>query len=127
MPRAIWSGSIGFGLVNVPVKLFSAVEEKGIAFHQFQKGTKSRVRNKRVNERSGKEVPFEKVVKGYEVSRDRFVMLTPEELESVEPGRTRTIDIEDFVELDEVDPIFWDTTYYLAPADDTAKRSYALL
>jgi DNA end-binding protein Ku len=127
MPRAIWSGSIGFGLVNVPVKLFTAVEEKGVQFHQFQEGTKSRVRNKRVNEKSGKEVPFEEVVKGYEVKKDRFVMLTPEELESVEPGRTRTIEIEDFVELDEVDPIFYDKTYYLAPADDAGKRPYALL
>jgi DNA end-binding protein Ku len=127
MPRAIWSGSIGFGLVNVPVKLFTAVEEKGVQFHQFQEGTKSRVRNKRVNEKSGKEVPFEKVVKGYEVKKDRFVMLTPDELESVEPGRTRTIEIEDFVELDEVDPIFYDKTYYLAPADDAGKRPYALL
>src|SRR5687767_1990288 len=105
MPRAIWTGSIGFGLVNVPVKLFSAVEEKGIRFHQFQEGTKSRVRNKRVNEKTGKEVPYEKVVKGYEVKKDRFVMLEPEELEMVEPGKTRTIDIEDFVELADVDPI----------------------
>jgi DNA end-binding protein Ku len=127
MPRAIWSGSIGFGLVNVPVKLFTAVEEKGVQFHQFQEGTESRVRNKRVNEKSGKEVPYDKVVKGYEVKRDRYVMLTPEELESVVPGRTRTIEIEDFVELDEVDPIFYDRTYYLAPADDAGKRPYALL
>jgi DNA end-binding protein Ku len=127
MPRAIWSGSIGFGLVNVPVKLFSAVEEKGIHFHQFQEGTQSRVRNKRVNEKSGKEVPYEKVVKGYETSKGKYVMLTPEELESVEPGKTRTIDIEDFVDLDEVDPIFFDTTYYVAPADDASKRPYALL
>ena len=127
MPRAIWSGSIGFGLVNVPVKLFSAVEEKGIRFHQFQEGTKSRVRNKRVNEKTGKEVPYEKIVKGYEVKKDRFVMLEPEELEMAEPGKTRTIDIEDFVELADVDPIYFDTTYYLAPADDAAMRPYALL
>jgi DNA end-binding protein Ku len=127
MPRAIWSGSIGFGLVNVPVKLFSAVEEKGIHFNQFQEGTKTRVRNKRVNEKTGKEVPFEKVVKGYEVTKDKFVMLDSEELEAVEPGKTRTIDIEDFVDLHDVDPIYWDTTYYLAPADDAAKRPYALL
>jgi DNA end-binding protein Ku len=127
MPRAIWSGSIGFGLVNVPVKLYSAVEEKGIHFHQFQEGTQSRVRNKRVNEKTGKEVPYEKLVKGYETSKGKYVMLTPEELESVEPGKTRTIDIEDFVDLDEVDPIYFDSTYYLAPADDAAKRPYALL
>ena len=127
MPRAIWSGSIGFGLVNVPVKLYSAVEEKGIHFNQFQEGTKTRVRNKRVNEKTGKEVAYDKVVKGYETSKGKYVMLTPEELESVEPGKTRTIDIEDFVDLDEVDPIFFDTTYYLAPADDAAKRPYALL
>jgi DNA end-binding protein Ku len=127
MPRAIWSGSLGFGLVNVPVKLFSAVEEKGIHFHQFQEGTSQRIRNKRVNEDTGKEVEYDEIVKGYETSSGTYVMLTPEELESVEPGRTRSIDIEDFVDLDDVDPIYFDRTYYLAPDGDAAKRSYALL
>jgi len=127
MPRAIWSGSLGFGLVNVPVKLFSAVEEKGIHFHQFKEGTSHRIRNKRVDEETGKEVDFDDIVKGYETSSGKYVMLTPEELESVEPGRTRSIDIEDFVDLDDVDPIYFDRTYYLAPDGDAAKRSYALL
>jgi DNA end-binding protein Ku len=109
------------------VKLFSAVEEKGIHFHQFEEGTNQRIRNKRVNEDTGKEVDYDKIVKGYETSNGKYVMLTPEELESVEPGRTRTIDIEDFVDLDDVDPIFFDRTYYLAPDGDAAKRPYALL
>ena len=127
MPRAIWSGSLGFGLVNVPVKLFTAVEEKGIRFHQFKEGSTHRVRNKRVDEDTGKEVDYDKVVKGYEISKGKYVMLTPEELESVEPGRTRTIEIEDFVDLDDVDPIYFDRTYYLAPDGDAAKKPYALL
>lgn len=127
MPRAIWSGSLGFGLVNVPVKLFTAVEEKGIRFHQFKEGSVHRVRNKRVDEKTGREVDYDKVVKGYETSKGTYVMLTPEELESVEPGRTRTIDIEDFVDLDDVDPIYFDRTYYVAPDGDAATRPYALL
>jgi DNA end-binding protein Ku len=127
MPRAIWSGSLGFGLVNVPVKLFSAVEEKGVQFHQFKEGTDHRVRNQRVDEETGKEVDFGDIVKGYETSSGTYVMLTPEELESVEPGKTRTIEIEDFVDLDAVDPIYFDRTYYLAPDGDAAKKPYALL
>jgi DNA end-binding protein Ku len=127
MPRAIWSGSLGFGLVSVPVKLFSAVEEKGVHFHQFKEGTDHRVGNKRVDEETGKEVDYEKIVKGYETSNGTYVMVTPEELESVEPGRTRTIDIEDFVDLDDVDPIYFDRTYFLAPDGDAAKKPYALL
>jgi DNA end-binding protein Ku len=126
MPRAIWSGSIGFGLVNVPVKLFSAVEEKGVHFHQFKEGTDHRIRNKRVDEETGKEVEYDQIVKGYEVSKGRYVMVTPEELEAVEPGKTRTIDIEQFVDLEELDPIYFSSTYYLAP-DEGADKAYALL
>jgi len=128
MPRAIWSGSISFGLVNVPVKLFSATEQKDVAFHQFAEGTDDRIRNKRVNERTGKEVEYKDIVKGYEVSKGKYVIVTPEELESVEPGQTKTIDIEDFVALSDVDPIYFEKTYYVAPDDgDGPKRAYALL
>jgi len=128
MPRAIWSGSISFGLVNVPVKLFSATEQKDVAFHQFADGTDDRIRNKRVNERTGKEVEFSDIVKGYEVSKGKFVIVTPEELESVEPGQTKTIDIEDFVALEDVDPIYFEKTYYIAPdGGEGPKRAYALL
>jgi DNA end-binding protein Ku len=128
MARAIWSGSISFGLVNVPVKLFSATEQKDVSFHQFQEGTGQRIRYRRVAEESGDEVDYGDIVKGYEVEKGRHVLVTPEELESVEPGRTRTIEIEDFVDLAEIDPIYYEKSYYLAPAEGAgAEKPYALL
>ena len=128
MPRAIWSGSISFGLVNVPVKLYSAVHPQGLSFHQFQEGTNARVRNKRVSEKTGKEVPYDDIVKGYEVEKGHYVMVEPDELAEFNPRATRTIDIEDFVDLDEIDPIFYDNTYFLAPDDsEGARKAYALL
>ena len=128
MPRAIWSGSISFGLVNVPVKMYSAIHEQDLHFRQFQEGTESRVRNKRVSEKTGKEVPFEKIVKGYEVSKGHYVMVDPDELAAFDPEATRTIDIEDFVALEEIDPIYFERTYYLAPDDgEGAQRAYVLL
>jgi DNA end-binding protein Ku len=128
MARAIWSGSISFGLVTVPVKLFSATQSKSISFNQFQEGTGERIRYKRVAEDSGEEVPYGEIVKGYEIDKGRFVIVTPEELESVEPTQSRTIEIEDFVDLDDIDPIFFDKTYYLGPASDVgAEKPYALL
>ncbi len=126
MPRAIWSGSISFGLVNVPVKLYSATESKDVHFNQFQEGTGRRIHNKRVAEGTGREVEYEDIVKGYELNKGKYVMVTPEELESVEPGKTRTIEIEDFVNLAEIDPIYFEKSCYLAPAGE-AKKSYALL
>jgi DNA end-binding protein Ku len=128
MPRAIWSGSISFGLVNVPVKLYSAVHSQGLSFHQFQEGTNARVRNKRVSEKTGKEVAYEDIVKGYEVEKGHYVMVDPDELAEFNPRATRTIDIEDFVALDDIDPIYYDNTYFLAPEDsDGARKAYALL
>lgn len=127
MPRSIWTGAISFGLVNVPVKLYSATEDKDIHFNQFQKGTGERIRYKRVAESGGDEVEYDDIVKGYEVSKGRFVMVEPEELEAVEPGKSRTIEIEDFVELDDVDPIYFEKTYYLAPSGSGADKAYALL
>src|SRR4051794_21462170 len=127
MARAIWSGSISFGLVNVPVGLFSATQDHEVHFHQFEKGTSSRIRYERVNEDTGDEVEYEDVVKGAEVSDGEYVMLTQEELESVEPGRSRTIDISDFVDAAEIDPVYYQKSYYLGPSDDTAKKAYALL
>jgi DNA end-binding protein Ku len=128
MPRAIWSGSISFGLVNVPVKLYSAVHPQGLSFHQFQEGTNARVRNKRVSEKTGKEVAYEDIVKGYEVEKGHYVMVDPDELAEFNPRATRTIDIEDFVALDDIDPIYYDNTYFLAPEDsDGARKAYALL
>ena len=128
MPRAIWSGSISFGLVNVPVKLYSAVHRENLSFHQFQEGTNARVRNKRVSEKTGKEVAYDDIVKGYEVKKGQYVMVEPDELAEFAPRATRTIDIEDFVSLDEIDPIYFDATYYLAPENsEGARKAYALL
>ncbi|HLM96874.1 MAG TPA: Ku protein [Acidimicrobiales bacterium] len=127
MPRAIWTGSLSFGLVNVPVGLFSATDDKAIHFNQFQAGTSDRVRQKRVNERTGDEVEYAQVVKGYDLGGGEYVIVTPEELESVEPGRSRTIEITDFVDLDAIDPIYYKSTYFLGPQGDQAVRPYALL
>jgi DNA end-binding protein Ku len=128
MPRSIWNGSLSFGLVNVPVQLFSATDEKDIHFNQFEKGTGKRIHYKRVAEDTDREVEYKKIVKGYEVSDGKFVIVTPEELESVEPGKSRTIDIEDFIDLSEVDPVYFDKSYYLAPKEGAgADRAYALL
>jgi DNA end-binding protein Ku len=127
MARAIWTGSVSFGLVNVPVGLFSATEDHDVHFHQFEEGTSSRVRNRRVNEDTGDEVAYKDVVKGAEVGDGGYVMLTQDELESVEPGKSRTIDIYDFVEAAEIDPIYYQKPYYLAPTDDGAKKAYTLL
>jgi DNA end-binding protein Ku len=126
MPRAIWSGAISFGLVNIPVKLYSAVSRKTVRFHQLDRADSQRIQQKRVNPRSEEEVPYENLVKGYEVGPDRYVVITPEELEGLEPQKTRTIDIEDFVELDQIDPIYYDHPYYLAP-DTGAHKAYRLL
>jgi DNA end-binding protein Ku len=127
MPRPIWTGSISFGLVSVPVKLFTATESKTVSFHQFARGTGERVRQKRVTAESGQEVAYEDVVKGYEVADGEHVIVEPEELEAVEPKKSRTIDIEDFIDLEEVDPIYFQKTYHLAPGDSAAAKPYELL
>jgi DNA end-binding protein Ku len=126
MARAIWSGSISFGLLNVPVKLYSAVSKQNISFRELREGDGSRVRHKRVAESDGKEVPYEKIVKGYEFAPDQYVTLTREELSELEPQRTRTIEIQDFVDLDDIDPIYFEQPYYLGP-DKGAAKAYALL
>jgi DNA end-binding protein Ku len=125
MPRAIWSGAISFGLVNIPVKLYSAVSKKTVRFNQIDAESGQRIRQQRVNP-EGEEVPYEQIVKGYEISPDRYVTISPDELEALEPQKTRTIDIEDFVELDQIDPIFYDHPYYLVP-DTGAAKAYKLL
>jgi DNA end-binding protein Ku len=129
MPRAIWTGSISFGLVNVPVKLYSAQKKQDVHFHQLDEATGARVRNKRVSEKTGREVPYEKIVKGYEFGKGKYVAVTQDELEDFKPEATKTIDIEDFVELEDIDPIFYERTYYLAPAGKAAgpAKAYALL
>ena len=126
MPRAIWSGAISFGLVNIPVKLYSAVSRKTVRFHQIDAESGQRIRQQRVNPESGDEIPYEQIVKGYEISPDRYVTITPEELEALEPQKTRTIDIAQFVDLEQIDPIYYDHPYYLAP-DKGAGKAYKLL
>jgi len=126
MARAIWSGAISFGLVNIPVKLYSAVSRKTVRFNQLDAESGQRIRQQRVNPESGEEVPYEQIVKGYEIGPDRYVTITPEELDALEPQKTRTIDIEDFVELAQIDPIYYDHPYYLAP-DTGAGKAYRLL
>jgi DNA end-binding protein Ku len=126
MPRAIWSGAISFGLVNIPVKLYSAVSRKTVRFHQIDSESGQRIQQRRVNPSSGDEVAFESIVKGYEIGPDRYVTITPEELDALAPEKTRTIDIEDFVDLDQIDPIYYDHPYYLVP-DTGAGKAYRLL
>ncbi|MGY1717671.1 Ku protein [Blastococcus sp. SYSU DS0552] len=127
MARAIWTGALTFGLVNVPVGLYSATEDKTVHFNQFERGTSSRIRYRRINEDTGEEVDYDDIVKGEDIGDGRYVIVTPEELEEIEPGRSRVIDISDFVDVAEIDPIYYQKTYYLAPQDDQAQRAYALL
>ncbi len=126
MARAIWSGAISFGLVNVPVKLYSATQPKGVRFHQLSAKTGVRIRQKRVDPTTDEEVPYEEIVKGYEITPDHYVRIEPEELEALDPKATKTIDIEEFVEISQIDPIYYDHSYYLAPAAGGAK-AYRLL
>ncbi len=127
MSRPIWTGSVAFGLVSVPVSLYTATEDKTVHFNQFQAGTSDRIRYKRVNERTGREVDLADIVRGYEVSKGDYVLVTDEELEAIDPGRSRTIDIADFVDLADIDPTYFQKAYYLAPQGEAALRAYALL
>src|SRR5690349_21533205 len=126
-PRAIWSGSISFGLVNVPVKLYSAVKQQDVHFNQLEEKTGAHIKYKRVSEKSGKEVDYEKIVKGYEVAKGKYVTVTPDDLQAVAPEKTKTVDIEDFVALADIDPIYYEKTYFLAPDGEGAAKAYALL
>ncbi|WP_031039013.1 Ku protein [Streptomyces sp. NRRL F-5650] len=127
MARAIWTGVITFGLVSVPVGLFTATRDHTVHFHQLQRGTSDRIRNRRVNERTGKEVGPDDIVKGYEVSEGEYVVVEPEELDEVAPGRSRTLEITDFVDLDRIEPVYFGRTYYLAPRGKEYLKVYALL
>jgi DNA end-binding protein Ku len=126
MARAIWTGSISFGLLNVPVRLYSAVSRKNVSFRELRASDSSRVRHKRVAEADGEEVPYEEIVKGYEIAPEQYVVLTRDELEELDPQKTKAIEIQDFVDLDEIDPIYFDHPYYLGP-DKGAEKAYALL
>ena len=126
MARAIWSGTISFGLLNVPVKLYSAVSRKTIRFNELRESDKARVRHRRVAEGTDEEVSYDEIVKGYEISPDTYVTFTRDELAELDPAKTRTIDIQDFVDIGEIDPIFFESPYYLGPADG-AEKAYSLL
>jgi DNA end-binding protein Ku len=122
----MWTGAISFGLVNVPVKLYTAVDRKAVRFNQLNSKTGSRIAQKRVDPTTGDEVPYEDIVKGYEIAPDRYVIIEPGDLESVQPKKTRMVEIEDFVDLAEIDPIYFDHPYYLVP-DKGADKAYKLL
>jgi DNA end-binding protein Ku len=127
MPRSIWTGAISFGLVTVPVRVYSAVQRKTVRFNQLNGATGNRISQRRVDAITGDEVPYEDLVKGYEIAPDRYLLVSPDELEALDPAKTRTIDIEDFVELADIDPIFYDHPYYLAPGPGGAKPYRLLL
>ncbi|MGD0312135.1 MAG: Ku protein [Acidimicrobiales bacterium] len=127
MPRTIWKGALNFGLVNVPVGLYSATQDKTIHFNQFEEGTSDRIRYRKVNERTGNEVPAAKIVKGFDLGGGEYVLLSDEELDAAEPEKSKLIEITDFVDLDEIDPVFYRSTYYLAPEGEAANKAYALL
>jgi DNA end-binding protein Ku len=127
MPRTVWKGALSFGLVNVPVGVYSATQDKTIHFNQFEEGTSDRIRYKKVNERTGKEVPAGKIVKGYDLGGGEYVLMSEDELAAAEPEKSRLIEITDFVDLNQIDPVFYRSTYYLAPEGDAANKAYALL
>jgi DNA end-binding protein Ku len=127
MPRAIWTGAISFGLVNVPVKLYSATSPKTVRFHQLHDKDGVRIQQRRVCPADGEEVSYEHIVKGYEIAPDRYVILKPEELDALDPRATKTIDIEEFVALADIDPVYYDNAYHVAPATGGAKGYQLLL
>jgi len=126
MARPLWSGSISFGLVSIPVKLTNAVSKKTVSFNQIDDRTGSRIKLKKVSALDGTEVPDGHIVKGYELTKDRYVILQPAELEALEAVGNRSIDIEEFVDLDQIDPLYFEHAYYLVP-DTRAEKPYALL
>ncbi|SEE21830.1 DNA end-binding protein Ku [Streptomyces misionensis] len=127
MARAIWTGVITFGLVTVPVGLYTAVQDHTVHFHQLQRGTSDRIRNRRVNERTGDEVGPDDIVKGFEVGEGEYIVVEPEELDEIAPGRSQTIDITDFVALEQIEPVYFDRSYYIAPRGKEYTKVYELL
>jgi DNA end-binding protein Ku len=124
--RSIWSGSISFGLVNIPVKLVTAVRDKSIHFNLLSPDGKSRLRRKLYSPETGKDFEYDQTVRGYEIAPDQYVIVKDEELEKLRPEKSRRLDIQEFVELSKVDPIYYDSTYYVAP-DEGGAKAYALL
>ncbi|WP_149180391.1 Ku protein [Streptomyces sp. TRM49041] len=127
MARAIWTGVISFGLVTVPVGLFTATEDHTVHFHHLQRGTGDRIRHRRVNERTGEEVSSEDIVKGYDVGDGTYVIVEPEELDEIAPGKSQVIDVDGFVDLKDVEPVYFDRTYYVAPRGEEYGKVYEVL
>jgi DNA end-binding protein Ku len=126
VPQAIWTGSISFGLVTVPVRLVSATRSQDVRFNQLEAATGARIRYRRVSEKTGEEVPNDEIVKGYELESGHYVVLENDELAALKPTASRQIEIEDFVDLSEIDPVYFEQPYYLIPDKDAAK-AYRLL
>ena len=126
MPSAIWTGSIGFGLVQVPVRLVTATRSKDVSFNQLEAGTGARIRYRKISEKTGDEVTADKIQRGYEISKGRYVIVEDEEIETLRPKGSRAIEIEEFVDLEEIDPIYFEQPYYLAP-DKRGMKPYKLL
>ncbi|AKJ08885.1 DNA repair protein [Streptomyces incarnatus] len=127
MARPIWTGVLTFGLVTLPVGLYTATEDHTVHFHQLQRGTSDRIRNKRVNERTGKEVGTDRIVKGYEIEEGEYVVVEPEELEEIAPGRSKVIDLAGFVDLHQVEPVYFARTYYVGPRGKEYVKVYELM
>ncbi|MFJ8273789.1 Ku protein [Streptomyces sp. NPDC094154] len=127
MARSIWTGVVTFGLASLPVGLYTATEDHTVHFHQLQRNTADRIRNRRVNERTGREVPSENIVKGYELAEGEYIVVEPDELDQIAPGRSQTIDITDFVDLSDIEPVYFDRTYYVAPRSKEYTKVYELL
>jgi DNA end-binding protein Ku len=126
MPSAIWTGSISFGLVQVPVRLVGATKSRDVSFNQLEEGTGARIRYKKVSDATGEEVPPERIKRGYEISKGRYVMIEPDELDVLRPKGSHAIEIEEFVDLDEIDPLYFEQPYYLVP-DARGVKPYKLL
>jgi DNA end-binding protein Ku len=127
MPRPTWTGTISFGLVNVPVKAFTAVRDHDVHFHQIDKKSGSRIRYHKVSEKTGREVDNDDIVLGFELRNGRYVTFDDKEMDALRPESTRTIEVTDFVALEEIDPIYYERTYWLAPDGDASKKAYQLL
>ncbi len=126
MARAIWSGTISFGLLNVPVRMFSAVARRNIALREIRESDSAKIKHRRVAEGTEEEVPYENIIKAYELSPGQYVPLSKEDLAALAPEKTRAIDVQDFVDIEEIDPMYFDSPYYLGPADG-AEKAYSLL
>lgn len=126
MPRPIWSGAISFGLISIPIRLFPAVRKKSVSFNQLDGETGARIKMKRVSAETGEEVAYDEIVKGYEITKGNYITITDDEMSSLDPKKSRTIDIAEFVQLSEIDPLYFDSAYVVAP-DELSAKAYAVL